>query len=108
VFKIKKHAAVFIAAFSLALSAGLLSCATTQREIDALNDPNRLDNVARGDPLNTARAREYVLAVRSDPAGRELKAYERRAYSSQTRKTIFIKHGFYRVVRKLQFPNNFR
>jgi hypothetical protein len=71
------------------------SCVSTQKEIDALNDPERLDNVARGNPLNTANAKAYLLFVLSEPQGREVKAYERRAYSPENKKSIFVKHGFY-------------
>jgi hypothetical protein len=70
-----------------------LSCASISAE-KKLNSDNP-DEVARGNPLNTAVAKGYLLSVQSEPEGREIKAYERRAYSPQTTKNIFVKHAFY-------------
>jgi len=79
-------------AFFLLLAGCFVSCASTKAVKD-LNggDP---DNAARGNPLNTAKAREYLLSVLAEPEGREVKAYERRAYSPRTKKNLFVRHGF--------------
>ncbi|GHT77581.1 hypothetical protein FACS1894130_02350 [Spirochaetia bacterium] len=67
-------------------------CASTQ----AYKDLNELEeNAARGDPDNPIIVKEYLQSVLSSPDGRQVKAYERRAYSTETKKNIFVVHSYY-------------
>jgi hypothetical protein len=64
--------------------------------INAYKDLNgTAENSARGDPNNPVRAKEYLQNVLYFPDGREVKAYERRAYSAENKKTLFLAHDFY-------------
>ncbi|MDR0540243.1 MAG: hypothetical protein LBG74_07055 [Spirochaetaceae bacterium] len=70
----------------------LAGCASMK----AANDLNILpENVARGDPDNPLKVKEYLQTVLASPDGREVKAYERKAYSVTTKKNIFVSHSFY-------------
>ncbi|MDR2552849.1 MAG: hypothetical protein LBD31_06780 [Treponema sp.] len=78
--------------FMAALLASLMGCASMQ----ANRDLNELEeNLARGDPGNPARVKAYLHEVLSSPGGREVRAYERRAYSPATKKNLFVVHSFY-------------
>lgn len=62
----------------------------------AVNDINtNPDNLMRGDPENTSRAIKYLNEVLENPEGREVRAYNRRAYSPETAKNLFLFHSFY-------------
>ncbi|MDR2516454.1 MAG: hypothetical protein LBC88_03620 [Spirochaetaceae bacterium] len=64
-------------------------------------DLNELEeNLARGDPGNPARVKEYLHDVLLFPGGREVRAYERRAYSPATKKNLFVVHSFYVFFRE--------
>ena len=76
----------------LVFLAGLVGCSS----LDALKDINKNpQHVSRGDPENTDRAREYLQMILSDPEGREVRAYHRRAYSPENKKNLFLIHSFY-------------
>ena len=49
----------------------------------------------RGDPLNTSRVQEYLQSVLASPDRYDIKAYNRKAFSADTRKTILMVHHFY-------------
>ena len=49
----------------------------------------------RGDPLNTSRVQEYLQNVLASPDRYVVKAYDRKAFSIETRKTILMLHNFY-------------
>jgi len=49
----------------------------------------------RGDPLNTSRVQEYLQSVLASPDRYDVKAYNRKAFSTDTRKTILMVHHFY-------------
>jgi hypothetical protein len=53
------------------------------------------ENIPRGDPSNSDRVKEYLQGVLDSPAGYEIKAYSRKAYSVDTKKTFFLYHSFY-------------
>jgi hypothetical protein len=75
-----------------AAAALFMGCASAQ----ATKDLNELaENLARGDPDNPRKVKEYLQEVLYSPDGREVKAYERRAYSTSTKKNIFLVHSFY-------------
>ena len=68
------------------------SCASIQ----AINDLNTLpENLIRGDPLNTSRVQEFLHIVLDSPDEYEIRAFHRKAYSPQTKKTIFMIHYFF-------------
>ncbi|GHT59822.1 hypothetical protein FACS1894109_16470 [Spirochaetia bacterium] len=70
----------------------LTGCASTQ----AIKDLNESEaNIARGDPDNNVKVKEYLQNVLNSPDGREIKAYERRAYSPENKKNLFLVHCFY-------------
>jgi hypothetical protein len=77
----------------LLLAASLVSCASVEahRKLNS-DDP---DEIARGNPQNTANARAYLVSILAEPEGREVKAYERRAYAATNPKSLFVRHGFY-------------
>jgi hypothetical protein len=77
----------------ITLVIGLSGCATMQ----AIDDLNTLpENLLRGDPSNTANAREYVSEVLVQPVGYEIKAYNRRAFNADNPKgKLFNYHCFY-------------
>ncbi|GMO42932.1 MAG: hypothetical protein Pg6C_04580 [Treponemataceae bacterium] len=75
-----------------ALSAVCAGCAS----IHANNDLNmKPENLARGDPMNSARAKEYLQNILAAPEGYEVRAFNRKPYSVDTKKTLFMSHSFY-------------
>lgn len=79
----------FIVLFFLFMLVGCSS-------LDALQNINENpDQLSRGDPGNTDRAREYLQLILEDPEGREVRAYNRRAYSTDNKKNIFLFHSFF-------------
>ena len=64
--------------------------------LDALKDINENpDQLSRGNPENTDQVRDYLENILNDPEGREVRAYHRRAYSPDNKKSIFLFHSFY-------------
>jgi hypothetical protein len=53
------------------------------------------ENIMRGDPSNSNRVKEYLQNVLTYPEGYEIKAYNRKAYSVNSKKTLFVFHSFY-------------
>ncbi|MDR1638036.1 MAG: hypothetical protein LBR93_11960 [Treponema sp.] len=80
---------VLAATVSLSLFTG---CASIQANKDLNNTP---ENIMRGDPSNTGRAREYLQDVLDSSERYEIKAYNRKAYSVNTKKNLFVFHSFY-------------
>jgi len=84
----KTKSFLWVAAFFISF----IGCASMQ----ASKDLNELpENTARADPNNPAKVKEYLQDVLSSPDGREIKAYERKAYSPNTKKGLFVAHSFY-------------
>jgi hypothetical protein len=67
-------------------------CASIQANKDLNMMP---ENMARGDPDNSIRVKEYLQDVLGAPDGYEVKAYHRKAYSVNSKKTLFVFHSFY-------------
>jgi hypothetical protein len=70
----------------------VIGCASIQANKDLNTTP---DNLLRGDPDNTIRVRGYLQNVLAAPEGYELKAYNRKAYSVNSKKSLFVFHSFY-------------
>jgi hypothetical protein len=70
----------------------LAGCASIQANKD-LN--TRSENIMRGDPSNSTRVKEYLQDVLVSPERYEIKAYNRKAYSVNTKKNLFLFHSFY-------------
>jgi hypothetical protein len=70
----------------------LIGCALIQANKDLNTAP---ENIMRGDPSNPIRVKEYLQDVLASPEGYEVKAYNRKAYSVNTQKTLFVFHSFY-------------
>jgi hypothetical protein len=70
----------------------LIGCASIQANKDLNENP---ENIARGDPNNSARVREYLESVMAEPENYKVKAYSRKAYSVNTNKNLFVFHSFY-------------
>jgi hypothetical protein len=87
----------------LMLVIGLTGCASMK----AIDDLNTLpENLLRGDPSNTANAREYVSKVLIEPKGYEVKAYNRRAFNADNPKgKIFDYHSFYVFLKDGKFEH---
>ncbi|MFA7107843.1 MAG: hypothetical protein WC162_01730 [Sphaerochaetaceae bacterium] len=62
----------------------------------ALKDVNENPiNIVRGNPENPAMVKEYLENVLAFPEGREVKAFNRKPYSPENKKTLFMHHSFY-------------
>ncbi|MDR0643111.1 MAG: hypothetical protein LBG07_11715 [Treponema sp.] len=80
---------LFPAVIALWLFAG---CASVQATKNLNTTP---ENVARGDPSNSSRVKEYLQGVLASPEGYEVKAFTRTAYSIDTKRNFFLYHSFY-------------
>ncbi len=80
----------------LLLSVFLSGCTSMKAIKDIDENP---DNIARGNPNNPSIVQEYLESVVDSPEGRELKAFNRRAYSIDNKKTLFTYHSFYVFLR---------
>jgi hypothetical protein len=69
-----------------------IGCASVQANKDLNTKP---ENVMRGDPSNSRRVKEYLQAVLASPEGYAVKAYNRKAYSVENKKSFFVFHSFY-------------
>jgi hypothetical protein len=78
-------------------SCTFIGCASVQAANDLNTTP---ENLARGDPANSIKVKEYLQNVLETPEDYEIKAYHRKAYSADTRKTIFIFHSYYVIFNK--------
>lgn len=75
------------------LSLGLFTgCASIRANKDLNTTP---ENIVRGDPSNSIRVKEYLQDVLVSPERYEIKAYNRKAYSVNTKKGLFVFHSFY-------------
>lgn len=63
------------------------------KAIQDIND--NPDNIARGNPDNPKMVKEYLEQVLALPDGREVQAFNRRAYSVDNKKSLFTFHSFY-------------
>ncbi len=79
-------------ALLILLSLNLSGCTSMTAIKDINENP---DNIARGNPENPIMVKEYLEDVLAFPQGREVKAYNRRAYSVDNKKTLFTSHSFY-------------
>jgi hypothetical protein len=78
---------------AVTLFVGLFAgCASIQANKDLNTTP---DNRARGDPSNSIKVKEYLRHILDSPEGYEVKAYSRKPYSVNTKKTLFMTHSFY-------------
>jgi hypothetical protein len=85
-----KHMKIFT--FLTVVFFVFMGCASMQ----ATKDLNELpENLFRGDSNNPIKVKEYLQSVLSSPDGREVKAYERRAYSTENKKSLFVVHSYY-------------
>lgn len=91
-----KNINVFFLIFCAALLGMLPGCASVQADRDLNTKP---ENAARGDPTNTVRVKEYLQNVLSAPENFKIKAYHRKAYSPDTKKTFFVFHCFYVIFK---------
>lgn len=66
---------------------------TSMKAIQDIND--NPDNIARGNPDNPKMVKEYLEQVLALPDGREVQAFNRRAYSVDNKKSLFTFHSFY-------------
>ena len=71
---------------------GLAGCSSMEGIKEINENP---DNIARGNPDNPKIAKEYLESVLESPEGREIKAYNRKVYSVDNKKSLFMKHSFY-------------
>jgi len=69
-----------------------MGCASLQANKNLNTTP---DNLLRGDPSNAIQVKEYVRAVVSSPEEYEVMAYNRKPYSVDSKKTLFMVHSFY-------------
>jgi hypothetical protein len=69
-----------------------IGCASIQANKDLNTTP---ENVMRGDPFNSIHVKEYLQGVLTSPERYEVKAFNRKAYSINAKKTLFVFHSFY-------------
>jgi hypothetical protein len=69
-----------------------IGCASIHANKDLNTTP---ENIARGDPSNPIRVKEYLQDVLAASEGYEVKAYNRKAYSVNAKKNLFVFHSFY-------------
>lgn len=77
-------------------------CASIQANKDLNTAP---ENIARGDSVNAIRVKEYLQDILVSPDGYEIKAYNRKAYSVNTKKTLFLFHSFYVFFKEGEFEH---
>jgi hypothetical protein len=82
---------------SATIFVSFIGCASIQATKDLNTTP---DNLLRGDPSNTIRTKEYLRAMLSSSEEYEVKAYSRKPYSVDTKKTLFMVHSFYVFLKK--------
>jgi hypothetical protein len=76
--------------------AVLVCCLSGCASIKAVDDLNTTpDNILRGDPNNDVRVKIYLQNILASPEGYEVKAYNRKPYSVETKKTLFMIHYYY-------------
>lgn len=64
--------------------------------MSALKDINENpEHAMRGNPENTSIVKVYLEEILANPEGREVKAFQRRAYSPDNKKSLFLFHSFY-------------
>ena len=77
----------------IVLVSGIFTGCTSMKAIQDIND--NPDNIARGNPENPKMVKEYLEQVLALPDGREVQAFNRRAYSVDNKKSLFTFHSFY-------------
>ena len=83
----------FVVCISLVLFSVFLTGCTSMKAVNDINE--NPDNIARGNPDNPSIVKEYLETALAFPEGREVKAFNRRAYSPDNKKTLFTYHSFY-------------
>ena len=78
------------------ISFCLIGCASIQATRDLNEKP---ENTARGDPGNSIRVKRYLQNILASPQDYGIKAYQRKAYSPDNRKTLFVFHCFYVIFK---------
>ncbi len=92
--------------FQIALLVAILTVLAGCSSLEALRDINENpDHVLRGNPDNTEHVREYLQKILQDPEDREVRAYHRRAYSPDNKKSIFLFHSFYVFFHEGEFEH---
>jgi hypothetical protein len=91
-YKAIKLVKIFPFVFVITFSGLFIGCASIQANKDLNTTP---ENLARGDPSNPVRVKEYLQNILTSPEGYEVKAYNRKPYSVDTKKTLFMVHSFY-------------
>jgi hypothetical protein len=89
--KIIKQMKKFYFVLAATFFMSCIGCASTQ----AIKDLELPENLARGDPNNPIKVKEYLQSVLYSPDGREVKGYERRAYSAESKKNVFVVQSCY-------------
>lgn len=89
----KKLASKLVLCFAIVLLSGLLTGCTSMKAIQEINE--NPDNISRGNPDNPLKVKEYLESVVALPGGRQVQAFNRRAYSTDNKKTLFTFHSFY-------------
>ncbi|MGX8679101.1 MAG: hypothetical protein ACQGQO_08370 [Sphaerochaetaceae bacterium] len=84
-------------AIVIVMIAVLLGGCTSMKAIKDIDE--NPDNIARGNPDNPVIVREFLIDVLEFPEGREVKAYNRRAYAIDNKKTLFTSHSFYAFLK---------
>lgn len=82
---------------ALVLLSLFLSGCTSMKAIKDIDE--NPDNIARGNPENPSMVKEYLESIVDFPEGREIKAFNRRAYSIDNKKTMFTYHSFYVILK---------
>ncbi|HHU88028.1 MAG: hypothetical protein ACOXZ2_08590 [Sphaerochaetaceae bacterium] len=90
----------------LFLFVGIITILGSCSSLDALKDINENpEQVARGNPLNNATSKTYLEQILADPTNREVKAFNRRAYNPDNKKTLFLVHSFYAFFKEQELEH---
>jgi len=89
----KRLMSKYVVCIVIVVLSVLLSGCTSMKALNDIND--NPDNIARGNPDNPIMVQEYLENVLAYPEGREVQAFNRRAYSTDNKKTLFTYHSFY-------------
>jgi hypothetical protein len=87
----------FVVCILIVLLSVFLTGCTSMKAIKDINE--NPDNISRGNPDNPIIVQAFLESVLDFPEGREVKAFTRRAYSIDNKKTLFTYHSFYAFLK---------
>lgn len=88
-----RRTGIVVSLFIVLIVVSVMGGCTSLSAIQDINEnPGHL---MRGDPENTNRVVEYLEMALADQEHREVRAYNRRAFSTENKKTLFRYHNYF-------------